>query len=1117
MAFDNFIKNLHNSKSFSNCYEKAKSCEHFTVTGLSESSASLFIAGLTSNHSDQIIVITSDPKSSEHLRSDLEVIGESEVHLFPSYRGLHLQEKQINTDIKLARLKSLQELSTGSPGIYIIEVRALLNDIVSPEVFKNRSITLKTGEDNDFELLVEYLVEEGFQRESMVEDFGDMSVRGGIIDIFPPNYYEPVRVEFFGNTIESIRIFDINDQRSIRTIDSAVIVPPTIDISEDTMPDFTSADSSILTYFSNSATLFFHHPFQAQRTLKEYYDGLKHDKELQNTAELPDDAVVFKNIENYFESRSAAYIRSDITTGNGKNVVRFDFKTLPQFNRSLNLFSKVFNDYHADYPDLTVAVLCDNEGQSDRLKEIILDDDLLSSAYFVRTGSLSSGFVYPEARLALVNDHEIFSRKHTVKPKKLYGARKVLFDDLALRIGDYVVHEDHGIGKYLGLKKISIGQSEQEALKISYRDNDILYLNLEKLPNLEKYTGREGYKPELSKLGGVDWEKIKRKTRKSVKDIAKDLITLYAKRTSQKGYSFGADTQWQREMEASFEYEETPDQLKACWEVKKDMESPKPMDRLVCGDVGFGKTEVALRVAFKAVNDNKQTAILVPTTILAQQHFETFRERLKLYPVNIEMLSRFRTPKEQKVIVAGLADGTVDIVIGTHRLLSKDVSFKNLGLIIIDEEQRFGVSSKEKLKKLRTEVDVLTLTATPIPRTMHMSILGVRDLSVINTPPKNRLPIITEIVQYDDDLIRAAITKELDRGGQIYFVHNRVQTIAKIKKKLEKLVPEAVFEIAHGQMKERDLEKVMLSFLKGEFSCLISTMIIESGLDISNVNTIIVNQADNFGLSQLYQLRGRVGRSDVQAFAYLLTPPFATMTEDSIKRLQTLSENIELGSGFQIALKDLEIRGTGNLLGVEQSGHINAVGFDMYTRLIKNSVHDQMKEIVPESEPAQNNNTEISNIKVDTDIAAFLPSEYIPDGFQRVSFYRRISVINSYESLQEIKNDLTDRYGPLPSAAENLLRIIKIKIIASKLAMDRIKVIRDTFTGTFTVDSLASVSDKEHLAQILSSFVDKSPYPFRLKQEKRLNLELPLKNGSDSENLNYIQDFLTSLQETTTV
>ncbi|MCH8286657.1 hypothetical protein IIB79_09060, partial [candidate division KSB1 bacterium] len=512
MAFDNFIKNLHNSKSFSNCYEKAKSCEHFTVTGLSESSASLFIAGLTSNHSDQIIVITSDPKSSEHLRSDLEVIGESEVHLFPSYRGLHLQEKQINTDIKLARLKSLQELSTGSPGIYIIEVRALLNDIVSPEVFKNRSITLKTGEDNDFELLVEYLVEEGFQRESMVEDFGDMSVRGGIIDIFPPNYYEPVRVEFFGNTIESIRIFDINDQRSIRTIDSAVIVPPTIDISEDTMPDFTSADSSILTYFSNSATLFFHHPFQAQRTLKEYYDGLKHDKELQNTAELPDDAVVFKNIENYFESRSAAYIRSDITAGNGKHVVHFDFKTLPQFNRSLNLFSKVFNDYHADYPDLTVAVLCDNEGQSDRLKEIILDDDLLSSAYFVRTGSLSSGFVYPEARLALVNDHEIFSRKHTVKPKKLYGARKVLFDDLALRIGDYVVHEDHGIGKYLGLKKISIGQSEQEALKISYRDNDILYLNLEKLPNLEKYTGREGYKPELSKLGGVDWEKIKRKT-----------------------------------------------------------------------------------------------------------------------------------------------------------------------------------------------------------------------------------------------------------------------------------------------------------------------------------------------------------------------------------------------------------------------------------------------------------------------------------------------------------------------------------------------------------------------------------------------------------------------------
>lgn len=1113
MDFKEFIEQLHGSESFRSCFAKAAAGDHFAVTGVIGSAASLLISGLSSQHGGQLIVIAADYKTAELLQEDLETICKREINYFPAYRGMHLEDKQINTDIKLARLKCLQNLSLGLPGIYIVEIRTLLHPIVSSLVFKNRTLTLKKGEITDFSLLVNYLIEEGFSRENMVEDFGDISVRGGIIDIFPPSSLEPIRIEFDGNTIESIRIFDINDQCSIRHIDSVAIVPPVIDILGGLTPDLPEDDSSILAHFHKSAAVFLHQPIQAQKTLGEYLERWKYTEEREQYSDEVDSQKTFHKIERLFESRDSAYITNTLTAVTRSDALHFNFKTLPQFGRNLKLFSELFNEAHSHCPNLVAAVFCDNQGQADRLKKLILEDDLLSAKYFVQVGSLSEGFIYPEAELALINDHEIFSRKRFRKSKRIYRARKILFDELSLNIGDYVVHEDYGIGRYLGLEKITIGQSEQEALKIEYRDSDSLYLNIEKLPNLQKYTAKEGYKPELSKLGGADWERLKHRAKKSVQNIAKDLIKLYAKRLSQKGYPFSSDTQWQRELEASFQYDETPDQVKACWDIKKDMESSRPMDRLICGDVGFGKTEVALRAAFKAVNDSKQVAILVPTTILAQQHFETFRERLKQFPVEVEMLSRFRTRKEQITIVDGLQKGIIDIVIGTHRLFSKDVSLKSLGLIIIDEEQRFGVRHKEKLKKLRTEVDILTLTATPIPRTVHMSILGVRDLSVINTPPKNRLPIITEIAQYDDELVRTAIIKELDRGGQIYFVHNRVQTIQKILRKLEKLVPESTFGIAHGQMKEKELENVMLAFLRREFSCLISTMIIESGLDIPTVNTIIINQADNFGLAQLYQLRGRVGRSDIQAFAYLLTPPFDIMTEDSIKRLQTLSEHTELGSGLQIALKDLEIRGAGNLLGVEQSGHINAIGFDMYTRLVKESVEAQAKILLPEEETIPETEEKVSDVKIVTGIAAYLPDYYISDSFQRVSFYRRIALTNSTKEIREIRNDLADRFGSLPVFAENLLKLIHVKILASKLRIERFSVTKNKFSGTFSVDFKASSTKKEHLAQLVSSFVDKSSYLFSLKQGKKLKLELPLPDGSDENNLTYILGFLESLQK----
>ncbi len=1112
MKLHDFHNRFFAAQPFRNCIERCTAGEHFSVSGLSGSAVSILTSGLAEQHDGQFIVVAPDFQAAEIIQYDLEAIGDKQVNYFPAYRGIHLEEKQINTDVRLARIQCLQSLLSGKKGVYVLECRTLLQEVVPPQQLTNRILTVKKGEETDFDFFAEYLVEEGFKREIMVEDFGDISIRGGIIDIFSLSGLEPVRIEFDGNTIESIRVFDINTQRSLKETEHVSIVPPVPDTSGIFIPDLSGGTASVLDYFPDDAPLFFHQPIFAKKTIHEFIERLNKARYEESDRRKIDSSEIFQHIEERLSARSSAYIRNTLHSTHRDSTIHFQMKTLPKFRRNLNFFSQFFAELQDEYPEITLTILCDGDSQADRLRNLILDEDLLAIPYFIRSGILTEGFLSPQGQIAILNDHEIFDRKHFRKPKRIYKARKVLMDDLSLQIGDFVVHEDYGIGQYLGLDKISIGKSEQEALKIAYREGDSLYLNIEKLPNLEKYTGQEGYKPELSKLGGADWDRVKKKTKKSVENIAKELVGLYAKRSSKQGITFSADTQWQQELEASFEYEETPDQLKACWEIKKDMESSNSMDRLVCGDVGFGKTEVALRASFKAVNDSKQVAVLVPTTILAQQHYDTFRKRMKQYPVTIEMLSRFRTPKQQKAILAGLLDGSVDIVIGTHRLLSKDIAFSNLGLTIIDEEQRFGVKHKEKLKHLRSEVDVLTLTATPIPRTMHMSLLGVRDLSVINTPPKNRMSIITEIAEFDDDLVRAAIIKELDRGGQIYFVHNKVRTIYKLHDTLQKLVPEASFGVAHGQMKERDLEEVMHAFLREEFSCLISTMIIESGLDIPSVNTIIVNQAENFGLAQLYQLRGRVGRSDIQAFAYLLIPRFEKMSEDSLKRLQTLTEHTELGSGLNIALNDLEIRGAGNLLGSEQSGQINAVGYNMFTRLVKESVSEHMNEMLPEDEAQKTGVQEAYAVKIDTDISAYFPDSYIPDPFQRVSLYRKISFIDSVTDLNEIKEDLSDRFGTPPDQAENLLHLIKLKLQASQLSMKRISIMRHKFTGTFAVDAGASAVEKEQLAQLVSSFVENATYPFQLKQESNLKLELPVPSNSDRESLSYIGNFLKYLK-----
>jgi len=1110
MNFREFSEYINGSRLFSRTFEGAESGERLTLTGLTGSSVSFLVNGTAVSCGGQVIVITPDYKTLETLQGDLEVITGGDVNHFPAYRGLHLEDKPINKDIRLSRLTCLQNLSSGIPGVYLIEARSLFQPIMSPDTFRSKLVELNVGSDTDFTGLIRTLSEHGFQRETMVADFGQMSVRGGILDIFSPSMLEPVRIEFDYDTIDSIRVFDINDQRSVRHIDSITVVPPVQDMIPGRRPCTPEPLSSILDYFDENVPVFFHQPVRAHKALADYIDhwGLEFD-DVPADDEIPVAGSLFRELKKRLRARPSAYIRNTFSASKKTVTLNFGMKTLPRFNRNIKMFARYTSDLQNSHPGLTAGILCDNPGQSDRLKDIILDEGMLVSDYFVDVGTLSEGFVYPGGGALLINDHEIFSRKHFRKPKHIYRARRILLDELSLKIGDFVVHEDYGIGRYLGLKKIRIGSSDQEALKIQYRDGDSLFLNIEKLPRLEKYTGQEGHQPELSKLGGTDWARLKKRTKRSVRNIAGDLLEIYSKRESTPGYAFSPDTQWQRELEASFHYDETSDQMRACWDIKKDMESPRPMDRLVCGDVGFGKTEVALRAAFKAVNDGKQAAILVPTTILAQQHYETFKERLEAYPVKVEMLSRFRTRKEQQEIAAGIKQGTVDVVVGTHRLLSKDILFKDLGLLIIDEEQRFGVTHKEKLKQLRAEVDVMTLTATPIPRTMHMAVLGVRDLSTISTPPKNRLPIITEISEYDEQLIRAAIMKELDRGGQIYFVHNRVQTIHKMASKLEKIVPEAMYGIAHGQMKERELEQVMFSFLRGDFDCLVSTMIIESGLDIPSVNTIIINQADNFGLAQLYQLRGRVGRSDKQAFAYLLTPPFVKMSDVAISRLQTLTEHTELGSGLQVALKDLEIRGAGNLLGAEQSGHINDVGFDMYTKLVKESVSEQLRETLPDQEEVPE--PLAGDVKLDADISAYLPDDYIPDEFQRVSIYRKLASVENTEQLENLSSEIRDRFGPPPEFARNLITLMHIKTQAASLLMKRVQVNGSIFTGTFLIDSEATAQQKEQLARLVSSFVEKSSFVFRLKQGDRLKIELPLPDTSTEGKLMTILDFFKSI------
>jgi transcription-repair coupling factor (superfamily II helicase) len=1036
-------KNIFSSQPFRQLRQELRhhqAGKPFAVKGISGSLLAFVASFLFEEQRRQLILIVPDADRAEQLRDDCALlIGEAQVRLFGETSG-H-QAELLDLTAPLSQIETLKSLSTREPVLVVTSAGAIAHPTASPEQFQRNSFDLVSDTDYPFEQLLQSLNDLGFERKDFVEEYGDFAVRGGILDIFPFVGEHPVRIEFWGDHIESIREFDVLSQRSIRDLQSAAIVSRLT-----SAPDGTHAHSTFFDHLQPNALLFIDELSLLEREVAEL--------RREGVMNLLEWSTVVACIEQF-----ARINHSSFTSFDGPNCI--DFSSSPQSpsNGSIKILRQQLQSLRRE--GICVFLTCDTKEEADRLKELIEEeetdpfspptledsnripsDERESAAlptFMVET--LHSGFVYPPARLALFTEHQIFGRQKRrglTRRKRFRGFS--LKEAQQLRRGDYVVHVDYGIGKFAGLHKIRVRGVEQEVMKVLYAEDDVLYVNLNFVNRVQKYSSQEGHVPKLTKLGAPDWERLKARARSRVKDIARELIQLYARRKTEQGFAFAPDSHWQKEMEASFMYEDTPDQARTTREVKEDMESTSPMDRLVCGDVGFGKTEIAVRAAFKAVMSGKQVGVLVPTTILAQQHFQTFKDRLGRYAVRIESLSRFKNKNEQRTILEDLKNRHIDILIGTHRMLSKDVRFYDLGLLIIDEEHRFGVSAKEQLRQLRATVDTLTLTATPIPRTLQFSLMGARDLSIINTPPRNRLPIITEIAQFDLALIRETILKELHRGGQVYFIHDRINDIEEVQAMLERTAPEARFHVAHGQMKGHQLENAMLDFLDKKFDVLICTKIIESGIDIPSVNTIIIHRADRFGLAELYQLRGRVGRSNQQAYAILLTPPLSSLPRATLRRLQAIQEFTELGSGFNLAMRDLEIRGAGNLLGAEQSGFIMEMGFEMYQKIVEEAVAELKEQEFEQLFEARQKEVKISKVEtiVETDIEALIPDFYVESDAERLDFYRRLYRVDSEEALQRLREELRDRFGNYPDEVEHLFQIVSIKVLGGKLALSKI-------------------------------------------------------------------------------
>jgi transcription-repair coupling factor (superfamily II helicase) len=980
------------------------------ITGLLGSSKSLCAALLAEDR--PLVIFARDEEAVSLLHDDIALLNEAAQPLVFEIRHGHTyaDEQEVQREI----MDAVVPLLSASARTIIISPASLGIFLPSPSVMQRSTFALHTGGLFERDDIVKKLVSHGYQRKDFVEEEGDIAVRGGIIDVFPFAQQQPLRIELQDIEIESIRSFDLLTQRSIRPVQE-IIIP--LGISTDTGDNVFA--STVLDFVPADALIFMDEP--------DLVLGKIENEEYRT--QLTEKLGQFTRISHSFTSKKSA-------------VIDFGTRSQSRFGGAIKkLTADVTTKMTEGY---TLDILAETNEHAKRLNELIeeTDEEGTAPTIHVQTLALAEGFIFPNERWCVYTEHEVFERNRVSHRPQRQAFKGITIRELRkLQRGDFIVHVDKGIGRFAGLETIEIQGAKQECVKLIYRDSDILFVHLNHIDRLQKYVSKEGHVPHLSKLGTTEWARAKERMKARAAEIAEKLLEIHARRKVEKGFGFAADTRWQREMEASFMYDDTPDQASATQDVKKDMEAPNPMDRLVCGDVGYGKTEVAVRAAFKAVQDAKQVAVLVPTTILAQQHFNTFHDRLEKYAVRVAVLSRFRSKAEQKEILRELAAGNVDVVVGTHRILSKDVVFKDLGLLIIDEEQRFGVAAKERLREKRSSVDTLTLTATPIPRTMNLALVGLLDISVIETPPRNRRPIQTEIVQWSPDAIRNAIMYEIGRGGQCFVVHDHVQSIYQLVEKIQQIAPEARIAVAHGQMTGTALENVMMDFMMKKFDVLVCTKIVESGLDIPSVNTIMINKAENFGLAELYQLRGRVGRSNIQAYAYLLVPPLSVLSTQALKRLYALEEFTDLGSGFQLAMRDLELRGAGTILGGEQSGFIDALGFELYNQLLEQAVRDlkarEYKDIfkneLPEVSPVLRRDVQV---QIGSD--ALIPQFYIPDDSERFEMYKRLYRADDVKALRRIRDELVDRFGALPPTVEALFRVVRLKNVAGILGFDKI-------------------------------------------------------------------------------
>lgn len=1057
----------------------ARSSRDLEVNGAVGSLRSLLAAGLFNELQTPILWLFESQDGAMRAKEDLNhLLPVRQSEFFPESRKSRLGHDDLIVVTQQADI--LRRMGQDKPFILLASHRAVYSEIRAPEEMKNKAIQVTVNKEIEFDKLLHDLAEIGFDRQPIVESPGEFARRGGIVDVFAFTARNPVRIEFWGNRVESIREFDASSQRSTHSVDEITIAP---------RPCAAGPHAATILDFIPAETVTFVDDLPA---FLRMYSG-EHIASCLDFRMLEflgcDNGDYWQAFIEKFSPYRKIYF-SAIPTNTSPVNLNFAGRHQPPFDGDLKRLARSLTGEGNGAAGKNYF-LCESPGHAKRMRELLEDRGLDESVVRVIDASLAKGFSLPDAGINVFTDHEFYGRIRRQKVKRRFHGGLTMRQLKSISYGDYVVHADHGIGIFRGLEKIKIRDSERECLLLEYRDGDKLFVPLDRMDRVQKYTGRDGILPVVHKLGTPDWERLKKKTRSKVRNIAKELLQLYALRKTQKGHAFSPDTTWQKELEASFVHEDTPDQERAAEEVKRDMEEEAPMDRLICGDVGYGKTEVAVRATFKAVQDGKQVAVLVPTTILAEQHYLTFRERMARFPVRVEMLSRFRTAAEQKNIVSRLKSGEVDVVIGTHRLLSKDIVFKNLGLLIIDEEQRFGVRHKEKLKQLRVNVDVLAMSATPIPRTMQMSLFGVRDMSQINTPPRDRLPVQTEAMQFDPELIREAILREMGRGGQVFFVHNRVESIYQQARKLMEIVPEAEFAVAHGQLKERDLEKVMHDFLNQHYHVLVTTMIIESGLDMPNVNTIFINRADRFGLSQLYQLRGRVGRSSQKAYCYLIIPAMKSLTPEAIKRLETIEQFTDLGSGMQIALRDLEIRGAGNLLGAEQSGFIESMGIETYLKILEEAV----RELRAETDARDEESVLPDECKIEAGGDAILPEAYIDLAAERVDIYRRIAHAQEAGQVKDILEEVRDRFGRPPREAVNLFNITLARILGRLAGFKRISVRQRNVVGYFS-EKLYN-GNRENFHTWLKSLMQRTARPLEFFQDKGFGVKFTAQAQAD--------------------